>query len=72
MLAAEEAAVAVAVAVVVVVVVVDTRLPGAARGLAPTRAPHVHPAAPCHYISEDASLPPGDSVMGVMTGPGEM
>ena len=35
-------------------------------------APHVHPAAPCHYMSVDAALPPGDRVMGVRAGPGEM
>jgi len=29
----------------------------AVRDLAPTRAPHVHPAAPCHYMSGDAAFP---------------
>jgi hypothetical protein len=28
-----------------------------ASNLAPTRAPHVHPTAPCHYISKDHPTP---------------
>ena len=39
---------------------------GASRGLAPTRAPHIHSTTPCHYILGIA-LPPDDGVAG-MTG----
>ncbi len=31
--------------------------PVVARGLAPTRAPHIHPTAPCHYIWDDHPAP---------------
>ena len=39
-----------------------------ASGLAPTRAPHILPTAPCHYISEDAALPPGDGAVDIRAG----
>ena len=38
------------------------------RDLAPARAPHVHPAAPCHYMPGDAALPPDDGAIGVGAG----
>ncbi len=34
----------------------------------PTRAPHVHPAAPCHYMSGDAALPPDDGAVDTLAG----
>ena len=36
---------------------IDERRHTDARDLAPTRAPHVHPAAPCHYILGDHPTP---------------